>query len=124
MKRGSEILLLVFTFAISSFTAHAADFTHSNEAEIQHADQAKSSSTYPSSQADLYSVYPQGESGANLLNTRSKTNSENESQDDSLDKLTLKSSFRLYPHSYLMFCVAIEPGLSIKELIFPFHSFL
>ncbi len=124
MKRGLDLFLLILAVGLSTLSVDAKDVVGRNNAEIHHTKKANDTSTYPSSRAYLYSIYPPGESGVNVFNSSPQTNSETESQDDSFDSLVINEVVQTYASSYLMLCEVIKPSLSIKELIFPFHSFL
>jgi hypothetical protein len=124
MKRGIDLFLLILALGLSVFRVEAKEVANRPTAEIHHAEKAKVPTASPSSRAYLNSIYPPGESGVNISNSQPRTNSETESRDDSYNFIVLNTVVQSYAASYLTGSDAIEPGLSIKELIFPFHSFL
>jgi hypothetical protein len=86
--------------------------------------ESTSSQARPEDNANRFRIPHQGESATNILNKLANPDSLNEIPDPSSGKFSDDS----YPtnHAPFYFAVArnLERSLTIKKLIFPFHSFL
>lgn len=120
--RLSIFLTLLLTLSISLQAFAMADKASVyTKAEIQSADE---NSSDPSAQNFLYAAQNQGERAISSLTSNSLLTAENLTEEDTYGKqVTEKFSSWLYS-AYVEKLEKREISLTIKKLIFPFHSHL
>ncbi len=122
MKKLSKIWVLVTVALLSSTMCRAdAGFLHDTP-ELHPTQEENSSSAYPVSKAYLFSIHHPGGSGVNFLERLPKSNSAENSRHDNSGYLFVEFDIQRYAKIQLCFFQITYRSLTVKKLIFPFHS--
>lgn len=125
MNKLSQISLLLLTLVLSFSAMSQADAGVVDQtAEMHQTDKNEASSHYPSSQPNPFGIHDQGEHGLNLIDQLSEPDATGDSQDDTFGHLLCEKIRQKHASIYLSLSKQIDPGLTVKKLIFPFHSHL
>jgi hypothetical protein len=84
----------------------------------------RSSSVYPVGQPKLFCIHRQGNSAINLVRNLPAPNAKNDHQDFKGSGLLRELPIRCAVAAAIHSSRKIVPGLSIRDLLFPFHHFL
>lgn len=122
MNKLLKIWVLVLVAFLCSTMARADAGSLPVAAELHPTQEKSSSSAYPASKAYLFSIHHPGESGINFLERLSKPNSAEHSQHDSSGYLFVEFDIRRYAKTRLRSFKITYRNLTVRKLIFPFHS--
>lgn len=103
-------------------TAEASVFDHESDFEVVKTDQE--STIFPISNPELVGIQRQGISVVHILRIPQAQNTKKISNEDSNSGLLIETSLIPAESIYLSFSKEIDPSLTIRELLFPFHHFL
>jgi hypothetical protein len=123
MKLKIHIFFTLFlsvsiSLQVNAMSAKASIYT---KAEIQSVDE---NSSDPSTQNFLYAVHHQSERAISSSTSNSLLTAENLTEEDTYGKNVTEKFRRWLSSAYLEKLGKREVSLTIKKLIFPFHSYL
>lgn len=124
MNRLLKIFLLAFALVLTFDTRAKADTLSPQTAEILPAENTPSSSEKPANQHNLFNLHHQGTSGVVLLERLSITESLDDSKDDIFGNTFAESALKKQLSICLLLSKTLDRNLTVKKLIFPFHSHL
>lgn len=118
-------ILLLFLALILPWNALGSNGTfHYDVAQLQPVEDADTTNKAPAENPNIYRIPPQAESGLNVLNRLSGPDEVSEVQHHRSGVIRDKTFSRYGIPLYFTISRYISRGLTIKKLIFPFHSFL
>src|SRR5690625_852759 len=123
MNSWQKISLFFLSLLIWNTGALAETASTNQPAEIRPVEES-GSSTYPANTAKLFAIHPHMESGLNLRDRLPVPPSPSDKQDNTFGSLFIEAALQHYASAYFRLSRLIDRGLTVKKLIFPFHSFL
>ena len=123
MAKQSKILFL-FLALLLPWNALAVDTATHDTAQLHPVENAEQANKAPSDNPNIYRIPPQAESGQNILNGLSVPDAPSEIQHHGSAAIAGQSFSHYNTPSYFIIARYFPRGLTIKKLIFPFHSFL
>jgi len=123
MQSLLKILLLLLAIQLPSNSVAETGSSH-GWAAIQSTENSQFPLGYPVGSPNLYTIHHQAESPAEITNREPQVQSTTERKFESFKSSAPESVIE----QWLIFCIRfgnlIEPGLTTRKLIFPFHFFL
>lgn len=116
-------LLCILLSAIGIADSAATDSAN-HYSEYQNEEREQQSSVYPEKRPQLFAIHRQGQSAVNHLRNIPAPNAKNTDQEVTNPGLYSEVPIRRAVTLSLFYSKHIEPGLTIRKLLFPFHHFL
>lgn len=125
MVRKQSILFLLFTTLSVYGIADTATTASANHYSVYPSvEKERQSSVSPEKRPQLFAIHRQGQSAVNQLRNIPSRKAKNKKQKETTTGLFAETSIRRAVNLSLIDSSQIDPGLTNRELLFPFHHFL
>ena len=124
MAKQLKILLLFLALLLPWNALGSDTATHNDAAQLQPVENTEQANPAPTDNPNRYRIPPPTESGQNILNGPSVPDAPSEIQHHGSTAISEQPLSHYNTPSYFIIARYMPRGLTIKKLIFPFHSFL